>query len=117
MIVTEKNVEDYLKGKVEAAGGMYIKIPAVYATGIPDRLILMPKGRVAFAEIKRPRGGRIAPIQKWWQEKLRSLGFIAEVVKNYDEADELVRRLTDEMDNSCRYARDSDVQVYRVDSR
>lgn len=94
MPITEKNVEDYLKTRVEASGGMYIKIPAVYATGIPDRLILMPGGVAAFAEIKRPKGGKVAPLQGWWQEKLRALGFTAEVVRNYEDADGLVEKLT-----------------------
>ena len=94
MGLTEKNVEDYLKAKVEDAGGMYIKIPAVYASGIPDRLILMPGGKAAFAELKRPQGGRLSPLQRdYWLPKLASLGFIAQRVKNYEEADELIGRL------------------------
>lgn len=94
MVLTEKNIEDYLKAKVEDAGGLYIKIPAVYASGIPDRLILMPGGKIAFAELKRPKGGRLSPLQRdYWLPKLQSLGFVARSVKNYDEADKLVRLL------------------------
>lgn len=94
MGLTEKNVEDYLKDKVEDAGGMYIKIPAVYASGIPDRLILMPGGKAAFAELKRPQGGRLSPLQRdYWLPKLTSLGFVAQSVRNYSEADILVQRL------------------------
>lgn len=94
MVITEKNVEDYLKIKVEDAGGMYIKLPAIYTEGIPDRLILMPGGKLAFAELKRPKGGSLSALQRdYWLPKLTRLGFVARRVRNYEEADDLVWEL------------------------
>lgn len=53
--------------------------------GVPDRLVLLPGGRVYFVETKRPKGGRLSPRQSWWGARLRALGFAYYVV--WDEAD------------------------------
>ena len=90
MNYTEAQVEAYLRKKVESKGGLCLKLPAVYVEGLPDRLILMPGGRAMFAETKRPRGGRVAPLQTYWQERLRALGFTAEIIKSYEEVDRLM---------------------------
>ena len=91
MEYTEAQVESYLRKKVEAMGGMCLKLPALYVEGLPDRLVLMPQGFAFFVETKRPKGGRVAPLQLYWQDKLRKLGFISEIVKDYTEVDELLK--------------------------
>lgn len=59
---------------VERAGGMALKFP--YApSGWPDRMVLLPGGVVLFFELKRPKGGRLEPLQPWWHAQLRKLGF------------------------------------------
>ena len=95
--LTEAQVETYLRKKVKALGGLCLKLPAVYVEGIPDRLILLPGGIALFVETKRPEGGRVAPLQEYWQKKLRRLGFVSEIVKNYEEIDELFGGTKDEM--------------------
>jgi hypothetical protein len=30
---------------------------------------------VQFAELKRPKGGKVDPLQTWWKRRLESLGF------------------------------------------
>lgn len=42
--------------------------------GVPDRLILFPSGRVAFAELKSP-GKRMRPLQVKRKKQLERLGF------------------------------------------
>ena len=44
-------------------------------SGVPDRIILLPGARIIFAETKRPKGGKISPLQEWWAKTLRQLGF------------------------------------------
>ena len=92
----EREVEAYLKTKVEGLGGKYIKIPATYEEGIPDRLVVMPGGKIAFVELKRPIGGRLAPMQKYQIAKLKKLGCLVRVVKNYVEADELIKEMIED---------------------
>ena len=93
MLILEKDIEAYLKARVEGYLGKYIKLPAVYESGIPDRLVLLPGGRLAFVELKRPKGGKLSALQVYQIKRLRELGFTAEVVRNYKDADELLKRL------------------------
>ena len=49
--------------------------------GLPDRLLLIPGGRVAFIEFKSPTG-RVRPVQERVHGMLRSLGFTVEVIRH-----------------------------------
>lgn len=85
MSVLEKEIESKLREMVEAAGGMCLKWVCPGWAGVPDRIVLLPGGRIVFVELKRPKGGNVASRQKWWGEKLRGLGFRWWLIK--DEAD------------------------------
>lgn len=81
----EKDIETKLRKMVEAHGGLCLKWVCPGWSGVPDRIILLPGGRVMFAETKRPKGGKLEALQKWWQRRLQGLGFWAVVV--WDETD------------------------------
>ena len=80
MTKLEKDIENKLITMVERYGGLCLKWVCPGWSGVPDRLILLPGGRVIFAETKRPKGGRLSRLQKWWRERLQKLGFFAVVV-------------------------------------
>ena len=82
----EKKIETRLKKGVEAAGGWCVKFPPLFFRGFPDRIILMPKGRITFVELKRP-GEVPTAIQSKVHNQLRALGFRVEVLSSYDEVD------------------------------
>ena len=71
----EKDIEQKLIKIVERHGGMCLKWVCPGWAGVPDRIILMPGGRVIFVELKRPQAGVISRRQLWWQGKLNKLGF------------------------------------------
>ena len=75
MTKLEKELEADLVHEIKALGGLCLKWTSPSASGVPDRIILLPGGQVAFAELKRPRGYRIEPLQKYWAEKLENMGF------------------------------------------
>lgn len=75
MTKLEKELEADLVQEIRALGGLCLKWISPGAGGVPDRIILLPGGTLAFAELKRPRGYRIAPLQRYWAEKLKGLGF------------------------------------------
>ena len=100
MLILEKDIEAYLKARVEGCGGKYIKMPAVYESGLPDRLVLLPGGKIAFVELKRPKGGVVAELQKYQIERLRALGFVAEIVKDYHEVNALIEKLKGKEDSN-----------------
>ena len=75
MTALEKEIEAKLRDMVKRHGGLCLKWVCPGWAGVPDRVILLPKGRVIFAELKRPKGGKLDTRQKWWARKLTSLGF------------------------------------------
>ena len=77
----ESTIETRLRKAVERAGGRCLKWVSPGHTGVPDRIILMPGGRVYFAETKAP-GEKARPRQEYVQRKLRELGF--KVFSNVD---------------------------------
>jgi hypothetical protein len=50
-----------------------LKFTCQGSTGWPDRMVLLPKGRVVFVEFKRP-GGKLRPLQKERHRQLKELG-------------------------------------------
>lgn len=73
--VLEKEIESKLRHMVEQAGGMCLKWVCPGWAGVPDRIVLLPGGRIVFVELKRPKGGRVSSRQQWWGQKLQALGF------------------------------------------
>lgn len=71
----EAVVEDALVGLIEALGGLCLKLKMPWFTGIPDRMVLLPGGRIIFVELKRPKGGKRSTRQKIVHAQLRALGF------------------------------------------
>lgn len=89
----EEKIEDYLRRRVEAAGGLCIKLNPAGYKGIPDRLILLPQGKVAFVELKRTKGGVLARLQAWWRDRLSGLGFTSRICSARNEVDVLLTNL------------------------
>lgn len=75
MSTLEKDIELALGRMVRKHGGMCLKWVCPGWLGVPDRLCLLPGGRLYFVETKRPRGGNRGAMQKKWAEWLTGLGF------------------------------------------
>jgi hypothetical protein len=78
---SEAYVETYLVKQTKRLGGKAIKLTCPGAAGIPDRLILLPGGRLCFCETKAP-DEKARPLQLYWHEQLRRLGFTVYVCDN-----------------------------------
>ena len=70
----EKTIEQKLVKAVKSAGGLAPKFISPGYDGMPDRLVLMPGGRVAFVEVKAT-GCKPRPLQIQRHGLLRRLGF------------------------------------------
>ena len=82
MTKLEKEIEAALRKAVEAAGGKCLKWVCPGWSGVPDRIVLLPGGRIIFVETKRPKGGKLSALQKWWRDELWGLGFSYATVWN-----------------------------------
>ena len=87
MTELEKDIEARLRTMVEKKGGLCLKWVCPGWSGVPDRIVLMPKGRVYFVETKRPKGGRLSKLQQWWEDKLTDLGFHVSIIWDQEDLD------------------------------
>ena len=70
----ESRLERRLKREIENLGGMSLKLTVPNRRGMPDRLILLPGGKVYFVEMKAP-GKKPRPLQIKRAKQLKALGF------------------------------------------
>ncbi len=89
----EKVMEQKLVRAVKAAGGLCPKFVSPGMDGMPDRLVLMPGGHMAFVELKAP-GKKPRPLQLCRHDRLRSLGFAVYVVDRPEQITEVIDDLS-----------------------
>ena len=73
-IMREKAIEKKLVQEVKAVGGIAPKFTSPGFDGMPDRIVLLPGGHMAFVEAKAP-GEKPRPLQLARHRLLRGLGF------------------------------------------
>lgn len=81
--IRESTVENNLVKKVKAAGGTAYKFTSPGRKAVPDRLVLLPGGRVVFVECKAP-GEMPRADQVREHNRLRALGFKVVVLDSKD---------------------------------
>jgi len=91
--VRERNIETYLRDQVRKAGGAAMKWVSPGNSGVPDRIVIMPGGRIVFVELKAP-GRKPTQLQLVQHERLRALGCDVRVIDSREGVDGLVRELT-----------------------
>ena len=87
---SEKAVERKLVEGVRELGGMAIKMLTDQFSGLPDRLVLLPGGRVLFVELKTT-GQKPRKLQVSVHNALRSIGFRVEVVDTIEGVKKLLK--------------------------
>ena len=91
--ILEREVEKYLADEVKKLGGKCFKFIPDYARGMPDRLVVLPKGVSFWVETKRPVGGKISAAQKLCHVELRRLGQRVEVAWTKEDVDALLQSI------------------------
>lgn len=87
----ESVIERELVRRVLALGGRCDKVQVIGQRGFFDRLIVLPGGRIIFAETKRPRGGRMTEHQRQYRDSYKALGAAVALVKTSADIDELLK--------------------------
>ena len=70
----EKIIEQHLVKAVKNSGGIAPKLVSPGFDGMPDRLVLLPGGKIGFVEVKAP-GQEPRPVQVAIHGLMRLLGF------------------------------------------
>lgn len=85
----EKHIEQALVKEVKRMGGIPLKLANTGLDGIPDRLVLLPMGRIGFVELKAP-GKPLRALQVKRKRQLKALGFL---VFRVDSAEQIMEAL------------------------
>lgn len=88
-ILEESKIEKRLKKEIELIGGKALKFVSPGVAGVPDRIVLLPHGRIFFIELKAP-GEKPRPIQNKRIKELRALGFRVEIIDSIEKVLEFV---------------------------
>ena len=70
----EKQIESKLVKAVKQLRGLCLKFVSPTLDGVPDRIVLLPEGKIAFVETKRT-GGKMRPLQLRRKKQIEQLGF------------------------------------------
>ena len=70
----EREIERKLAEAVRKTGGLALKFVSPGWSGAPDRIVLLPGGKIGFVEVKAP-GKKPRPLQIWRKKQLEALGF------------------------------------------
>ena len=91
----EKDIEKELAARTRAMGGIAPKFTSPGFDGMPDRLVLLPHGRMGFVELKAPER-KPRPLQMARHRLLRRLGFKVYVIDEINQIDSVLEEIDHE---------------------
>lgn len=89
----EKEIEQKLVTQVKKMGGICPKWVSPGLNGVPDRIVLLPDGKIAFVELKAP-GKKPRALQRRRHAELRHLGFRVYVLDDPDQIGGILRAIS-----------------------
>ena len=94
----ESEIERKLGEGIKKLGGLYYKFTSPNLPGVPDRIVILPGGRVIFVELKTEIG-RLANIQKWIISEMRQRDADVRVITGRPEAKAFLEEIKTEEQN------------------
>ena len=88
----EKIIEQKLVKAVKDMGGIAPKFTSPGFDGMPDRIVLLPGGHMAFVEVKAP-GEKPRPLQLARHRLLRGLGFKVYVLDDEQQIEKILAEI------------------------
>ena len=92
----EKNTEQKLVSTIKSMGGIAPKFVSPGYDGMPDRIVLLPGGHMAFVEVKVP-SEKPRALQLARHELLRGLGFKVYVLDDAEQIGGILDEIKSEM--------------------
>ena len=88
----ERQIERKLVDAVKAIGGICPKWVSPGFNGVPDRIVLLPTGRIGFVEVKSP-GKKSRPLQAARRRLLERLGFLIFTLDSVEDIDFVLNKI------------------------
>jgi hypothetical protein len=85
----ERDIEKYLREQVKKIKGIAYKFESPGHAGVPDRLVLIPNGKMTFIELKAP-GKKPTALQLAQHRKITKLGFPVLVIDSKEGVDRFI---------------------------
>ncbi|HCX91528.1 MAG TPA: nuclease [Lachnospiraceae bacterium] len=82
----EKEVEAALVKAAKKRNGVALKFVSPGLSGVPDRLVLLPDGKIGFIELKSP-GKKMRLLQEKRKSQLERLGFLVFCLDSKEEVE------------------------------
>ena len=89
----EKNIEKFLLDNVKSLGGRCYKFKSPGNSGVPDRIVFLPGGKIYFVELKVD-DGEPRKLQKVQIRRLKKLGQDVRVLCGLEEVKEFLNEIT-----------------------
>lgn len=86
----ENTIEQKLIHAVENKNGKCLKFTS--SSGVPDRIILLPGGKIGFVELKAP-GKTPRPLQRKRISQLQRLGFVAGWADSSESVEQMIFKI------------------------
>lgn len=88
----EKEIEKYLRDKIKNLGGIAYKFISPGNNGVPDRIVLLPCGKIIFVELKKEHG-KTSNLQDMQIARIRNLGFDVRIIDSKQKVDEFINEI------------------------
>lgn len=86
----EKQIEAYFRSQCTKQKWLALKLTTPAFTGIPDRLVLLPNGKIYFVELKAP--GKVPrPRQLYVHAQLQKYGHTVVIIDTQNGVNEWIR--------------------------
>lgn len=90
--MSEKEIERRMCEMVHNRGGLAYKFTSPNSRGVPDRVVITPRGEVWFVELKAA-SGRLSALQKWRKAELEKRGANVRVIRGWEAAKAFVEEV------------------------
>ena len=88
----EREIENFLNENIKKLGGRAYKFVSPGNRGVPDRMILLPGGRIIFVELKT-KDRYPTKLQRAQIKRMRDLGADVRVIRGMDAAKDFLDEL------------------------
>ena len=80
----EKDIEKLFRDEIKKAGGKAYKFTSPGNDGVPDRIVMLPDGRIVFVELKTDTG-KLSKLQELQCRQIAELGQTVRVLHGLAE--------------------------------